>query len=178
MRDLAQEMGLEKGSYKILVDSPALDERALAYRAGLGVYGRNGLLISKKFGSRFNIGLLLTTLPFLLDERSRTDFACLGCNACIKACPVNGEKSHCVSYLTQKENLSPEEESIIKKSRQIYGCDICQDVCPLNKQKKATFINPQKWLDMSDDKLKKEYANTAMLWRGVDILRRNALLHI
>jgi len=48
--------------YKILVDSPGLDERAFAHRAGIGFFGRNGLIISPQFGSRFNIGLLLTDI--------------------------------------------------------------------------------------------------------------------
>ena len=49
-------------AYKILVDSPGLDERTLAERAGLGFFGRHGLIISQKFGSRFNIGCMLTNL--------------------------------------------------------------------------------------------------------------------
>jgi epoxyqueuosine reductase len=50
-------------NYKILVDSGTLDERALAVKAGLGFYGRNGLVISREFGSFFNIGLVLTDIP-------------------------------------------------------------------------------------------------------------------
>ncbi|MCL1883499.1 MAG: DUF1730 domain-containing protein, partial [Defluviitaleaceae bacterium] len=64
LRSLVSEMKIHADfKYKILVDSASLDERALALRAGLGFFGRNGLIISKKFGSRFNIGCLLTTLP-------------------------------------------------------------------------------------------------------------------
>ncbi|MCL1862207.1 MAG: DUF1730 domain-containing protein [Defluviitaleaceae bacterium] len=170
LHSLAKDMGLNQ--YKILVDSPALDERALAYRAGLGIYGRNGLIISKKFGSRFNIGCLLATQS--VEIASTPDVECLNCNACIEACPVKGNKQQCISYLTQKESLTSDEEALIKKSRQIYGCDICQDACPLNKKRNATFVDPQKWLSVSDEELKQIYANTAMLWRGVDVLRRNA----
>ncbi len=49
--------------YKILADSATLDERALAVRAGLGFFGRNRTVISKEFGSFFNIGCLLTDIP-------------------------------------------------------------------------------------------------------------------
>ena len=51
-------------NFKILVDSPALCERSLVVRAGLGYFGKNGLLISPEFGSRVNIGVMLTGIPF------------------------------------------------------------------------------------------------------------------
>ncbi|MCL2386531.1 MAG: DUF1730 domain-containing protein [Defluviitaleaceae bacterium] len=187
LRELVNELKAQ-GDFKhrILVDSPALDERALAYRAGLGFFGRNGLIISREFGSRFNIGCLLTdifsissTQPVLVDD----NLSCPpNCSLCINACPANAiggdvlEASQCISYLTQKEELSPAEEIFIGQQRQLYGCDICQDVCPFNAHmpKYSTLINPQKWLSMSDEDFCREYKHTAMLWRGADILRRNA----
>jgi hypothetical protein len=63
LRELIRELkAFGDFKYKILVDSPALDERALAQRAGIGFLGRNGLIISNEFGSRFNIGCLLTDI--------------------------------------------------------------------------------------------------------------------
>ena len=62
LRELANNLPPHT-KYKILVDSPNLDERAFAHRAGIGFFGRNGLIISPQFGSRFNIGLLLTDIP-------------------------------------------------------------------------------------------------------------------
>jgi len=58
--------------YKILVDSPTLDERALAVRAGLGFIGRNGLVISPEYGSRFNIGVLLTDIAIASEAKQST----------------------------------------------------------------------------------------------------------
>ena len=166
--------------HKILVDSPYLDERALAERAGIGFFGRNGLIISKKFGSYFNIGCLLTTLelPHSLHRQSHCLSCPPDCNLCIKSCPAgalgggNLNAVSCISYLTQKDKLSPEEEKLL--GGQLYGCDICQDVCPFNAKKQVTRVNPQEWLDMSDEAFNKKYGDTAMLWRGAEILRRNA----
>ncbi|MCL2047445.1 MAG: hypothetical protein FWG87_01845 [Defluviitaleaceae bacterium] len=202
-RQLAAELGVEE--YKILVDSPALDERALAYRAGLGFYGRNGLIISKRFGSRFNIGCLLLRerLVFVKEATTQKDEgegvacsriapSCLtscspncppDCNLCITACPTKALSEHgefdvtkCVSYLTQKDTLTPQEEALVAIGGQLYGCEICQDVCPFNSKKSQSCgqINPQDWLLMSDEDFKEKYAHTAILWRGADILRRNA----
>lgn len=46
----------------MLVDSAKLNERAFAFRAGLGFIGRNRFLINDEFGSFTNIGLILTDL--------------------------------------------------------------------------------------------------------------------
>lgn len=207
LREIVREMEGVRGAfkYKILVDSPALDERALAHRAGLGFFGRNGLLISKKFGSRFNVGCLLTTLeapevlggsaleppqggtapltPAEKPQRARFFGVCSpDCKRCVKSCPNNalgGENlrfDRCISYLTQKDNLSPAEEKMLHG--QFYGCDICQDVCPHNAHspRGSTAADPKKWLEMSDADFREKYGHTAMLWRGTEILRRNARL--
>jgi epoxyqueuosine reductase QueG len=200
-----------KFNYKILVDSAGLDERALAHRAGLGFYGRNGLIISKEFGSRFNIGCLLCDVQIPAFSNRHEDFptACPpDCDLCIAACPTNAldngkfNVSRCVSYLTQKDELSPEEEKLIALGGQIYGCEICQDACPFNAARTGalptptTFggnivtslhdfpckekslskgINPLERLSMmSDEEIKNTYGHTAILWRGAEILRRNA----
>jgi len=177
--------------YKILVDSPTLDERALAVRAGLGFFGRNGLVFSPEYGSRFNIGLLLTDINIANlcnsqdieyipqaddDEKSH---ACDNCNNCINACPTGAlsesaglDASRCISYLTQKENLTAEEAVLM--GRHLYGCDICQNVCPMNGRQPTAWANPEDWLSMTDTDFANTYGHTAMLWRGVALLKRNA----
>jgi epoxyqueuosine reductase QueG len=181
LRELVNELKKHSEfSYKILVDSPTLDERALAERAGIGFFGRNGLIISEKFGSRFNIGCLLTNLclPKNFSEKKSVSECPSNCNLCIDACPTgalggkNLNAARCISYLTQKEELSPEEEKML--SGQLYGCDICQESCPFNKKKEATQIDPREWIEMSDEDFQKKYGHTAMLWRGTKILKRNA----
>jgi len=167
-------------TYKILVDSPTLDERAFAERAGIGFFGRSGLIISPQFGTRFNIGLLLTNIEIQTAATAAQAVKCPPqCRNCINACPGNAlavgnplNVSKCVSYLTQKAELSPEEKTLL--GNQLYGCDICQDVCPFNAPWEKTYVNPNEWLILDDATLKEKYAHTAMLWKGTSILRRNA----
>ncbi|MCL2357288.1 MAG: DUF1730 domain-containing protein [Defluviitaleaceae bacterium] len=230
VRELQDAFG--RFPYKILVDSPGLDERALAFRAGPGFFGRNGLLISEKFGSNFNIGCLLTARPASAEHRVQISThvrnaheiavvdsrpvssrlpvvdglaSCdnaeirprekshrmqvfgtqiLGCppdcNRCINACPNNalgGESlraERCISYLTQKDELSPEEAGMLHG--QLFGCDICRDVCPFNAHmpRLSQRVDPREWLAMSDSDFEKKYGRTGILWRGTNILRRNA----
>ena len=211
VRDVLQAIALELAElhgafkYKILVDSPTLCERSLAVRAGLGFFGKNGLVISPEFGSRFNIGVMLTdigpgTNPFpnaLRTRRSRVssrpfgvseptsevadvDGCPPGCNLCINACP-NGALSEgkpldarrCISYLTQKEKLSAEEEKHLHG--QLYGCDICQNVCPKNSLFKASHVNPLELVELSDSEISEKFGHTAMSWK-INLLKRNAFI--
>ncbi|MCL2287248.1 MAG: tRNA epoxyqueuosine(34) reductase QueG [Firmicutes bacterium] len=166
--------------YKILVDSPTLDERAFAQRAGVGFYGRNGLIISPRFGSRFNIGLLLTDIPLAAATPKIQDKCQPNCRLCIDACPNKAlqpdmplDAAKCISYLTQKRELTAEDKAMLHN--RLYGCDICQDVCPFNDSPQAkTYVNPQEWLDMDDSAFAEKYGHTAMMWQGVELLRRNA----
>ena len=78
---------LENGAArcKIFVDNSARDDRLMAYRAGLGFFGKNNLLICEEFGSYFTIGQIVTDIEIEADmpqERS-----CDNCGACIKNCP-------------------------------------------------------------------------------------------
>ena len=215
LRELASELKQTHGGfkYKILVDGGGLDERALAVRAGIGFYGRHGLVISQEFGTRFNIGCLLTNIPLEkfqkgsfngnFSEKSSNEsffeegsgeiffpkkvppenFSCPpSCNLCIKSCPTDAlggdflRASRCISYLTQKDELTAEEEKLLANAGQLYGCDICQDVCPFNAARPplGERVNPAEWLTMSDEDFRQQYGHTSMLWRGAEILRRNA----
>jgi len=186
LQELALELERQQDAfrYKILVDSGTLDERAFAVRAGIGFIGRHGLVISPELGTRFNIGLLLTTMPVeeLPFTLGNSKSVCPpDCNHCIKACPTGAlqegrrlDFSRCLSYLTQKKNLTAHEETLIKKGGQLYGCDICQNACRHNLPKQKTYVNPQDWLEKPDIDFIREYGHTAMLWQGATLLRRNA----
>ena len=185
LRELADELKNNLTfKHKILADSPALDERAYAHKAGIGFFGRNGLLISPKFGTRFNIGLLLTSIPMSVfsPPSPAAPAACPpNCRLCIANCPGNALQENaplniasCISYLTQKDNLTPAEENLLGQSRQLYGCDICQNICPFNAPIPPICIDPAEWLTLTDAEFRQQYAHTAILWRGTEILRRNA----
>jgi len=188
LKDLADELQKTINfKYKILVDSPTLDERAFAARAGLGFFGKHGLLISPQLGTRFNIGLMLTTIPLAelaIPAKAQVNATCPpGCNRCINACPNNALEERqplkydkCISYLTQKKELTLEEEKLLHG--QLFGCDICQDACPCNKPRNKTYINPTDWISKTDEDFIKEYGHTSILWQGAEILRRNARLSL
>ncbi|MHA1828281.1 MAG: reductive dehalogenase [Candidatus Heimdallarchaeaceae archaeon] len=64
----------------------------LAVMAGLGGYGRHGLLITKKFGPRVRIAKILTDLPLVPDKPNykfikAVERFCKTCKTCAERCP-------------------------------------------------------------------------------------------
>ncbi len=173
----------------IFVDNGPLSERYLAYLAGLGFFGMNGMLINEKFGSKVFIAGIVTDCE--LSENSLLDVnVCIKCKKCIEACPGGAisddfgfDEKKCVSYLTQKKGeLSKSEKTIIKNSGYVWGCDICQNVCPYNYSLKCTniheFLKSEPSVenvtkDMSNSQFKRIYGDKAYAWRGKSVLVRN-----
>lgn len=177
--------------YKSFVDTGPLIERELAKKSGLGWEGKSGNIISDKFGSFFFIGYIITNLDLKLSTPYEHDYSmCGNCNRCIKACPskILGTKGSinyfkCVSYLTQcKGNLDEAQSKLIGNS--IYGCDICQLACPHNRGTcfdnitKIESKEPElsKFLSLTKKEFEYMYGDTAMAWRGINTLKRNAII--
>ncbi len=165
------------------VDNNIYNERFLAYKAGIGFLGKNGMIINEKYGSFIYIGIILTDALFKYSNPLNKK--CYECNKCIDACPtksikdnyINGQK--CLSYLTQKRNLSSDEEKYINEC--VYGCDICQNVCPYNKnvnEIEAEFVNAHEFLNMSKEEYIDKYKNSSSFWRGKKIIDRNINLYL
>ena len=104
----------EKANFKPMVDTGELVDVAVAQRAGLGFIGRNGLLITKEFGSYVYLGEIITNLEFAPDVE--VPFGCGECTRCVTACPtgallgdgrMNAQK--CLSYQTQTKGYMPKE---------------------------------------------------------------------
>ena len=166
-------------------DSSPVPEVEAAWRAGLGVKGKNGLLISPEYGSYVFIGEIVTDL--LLPPCQKTSASCDNCGACVAACPTGAlgegfEKSRCLSAITQKKGeLAPWEAEAVKKGGLVWGCDRCQDVCPMNNGAKKTEIAAFQTSQVhrllreevfSEDFTAKNHGR-AYMWRGANVLKRN-----
>ena len=125
------------GTYRVLVDANQHVDREAAARAGVGFYGKNTLLITRRHGSWVVLGTLVTDIE--LEATPPLGLDCGSCTLCIEACPTGAlddpgtlDATKCLSYWTQAPAPIPEEyrEPL---GAQVYGCDICQDVCPWNR---------------------------------------------
>jgi epoxyqueuosine reductase len=132
--ELGRRLG---GEYRVLVDANQHVDREAAARSGVGFYGKNTMLITRKHGSWVVLGTLVTTAH--VDATQPLDLDCGSCTLCIEACPTGAldepgvvDATKCLSYWTQAPAPIPEDYRA-ELGAQVYGCDICQDVCPWNR---------------------------------------------
>lgn len=167
-------------------DNSPIDERDAAAKAGLGILGDNGLLITKKYSSYVFLGEIITDLP-CADAKTFSVVKCEGCGACKKNCPASN--GVCLSALTQKKGaFTKDEEDIIRNCGTIWGCDICQEVCPHTKRalREGTIYTDIDYFKcdlisaLTVERLQKmsseEFDLRAYSWRGRETVERNLQL--
>jgi epoxyqueuosine reductase len=180
------------GEYRVLVDENQHVDREGASRAGVGFYGKNTLLITRRHGSWVVLGTVVTTAE--IERSAPLDLDCGSCTRCIDACPTGAlddpgvlDSTKCLSYWSQAPGAVPAEYREEMGSF-VYGCDICQDVCPWNRgteKRRAGAGLPESaepvvslvdWLEAADDDLKTRYDRLYFPRNDPRYLRRNALI--
>ena len=125
------------------VDTGPVIDRAAARRAGIGWYGKNTMIITRRgYGSWVFLGEILTDIPFPPDNPDDGD--CGRCTLCLDACPTGAiiapytvDARRCISYLTIEHRGAIPREMRPLIGEHIFGCDICQVVCPHNAKSPA-----------------------------------------
>jgi epoxyqueuosine reductase len=191
-----------KEIFYIHTDSGPVLERDLAYRAGLGWFGKNTCLISRKKGSLFLIGEIFTSLRVDFQAGLVSDF-CGTCQKCMEICPTQALKTphvldanKCISYWTIESRKIPPADIRKKMGDWLFGCDLCQTVCPWNQKiyksrlevseqrnlsnhERNNLIEDLKFiLQSSNRQILKKIENTPLMRAGPKGLKRNALIVI
>jgi epoxyqueuosine reductase len=178
------------GEYRVLVDENAHVDREAAARAGLGFYGKNTMLITRRHGSWVVLGTLVTAAE--VEATPPLELDCGSCRLCIDACPTGAldepgvlDANRCLSWSTQRPGPIPEEHRALLGAT-VYGCDICQDVCPWNRgaEKRRADEPPEgepvvdlvAWLEADGADLLARYDRLYVPRRDPRYLKRNALV--
>lgn len=177
-------------SFQAFCDTGPILDRAVALASGLGYLGKNTSIIHPQAGSFVFLATVVTDLP--LENGNFIGF-CAQCNACKSACPTEAimdsfliDTNRCLSALTQKKGFLS-FDLCQKISGHIFGCDICQTVCPHNANIPSSSIitpfyllrNPDlNRLVAMDSEYRRLLLQSAASWRGVNIIRRNALISL
>ncbi|MBE7019107.1 MAG: epoxyqueuosine reductase [Ruminococcaceae bacterium] len=180
-------LGIE---YLSFADISPFGEKKLAEDLGLGEIGEHNLLLTEEYGSFVFLGevLLKEELP---EKTGNFPKLCTHCGNCKKACPTNAleegfERGKCLSHLSQKKQLTDEEEALYVKSKLAWGCDVCQLACPVNQSvgktpidafKQASLtLTKEEILALSEEEFQEKYQDYAFAYKGIEILRRNVRL--
>jgi epoxyqueuosine reductase len=191
LREKLHALGLALGGdYRVLVDENQHVDREAAARSGVGFYGKNTMLITRRHGSWVVLGTLVTTVELEPTPPLRTD--CGSCTRCIEACPTGAldepgvlDATRCLSYWTQAPEPIPAAYRP-HLGAQVYGCDICQDVCPWNRgvEKRrageepdgAAHVDLVEWLEADGGELVRRLDRLYVPRNDPRWLRRNALV--
>jgi epoxyqueuosine reductase len=180
------------GNHRVLVDENQHVDREGAARAGVGFYGKNTVLITRRHGSWVVLGTLVTDVE--IEPSAPLSLDCGSCTRCIDACPTGAldepgvlDSTRCLSYWTQAPGSIPEAYRQ-ELGAQVYGCDICQDVCPWNRgiEKRRAgealpgeaepLVSLLEWLEAPEAELRQRYDRLYFPRNDARYLRRNALV--
>jgi ferredoxin len=138
-----------------------------AVKAGLGEYGRHGLLIAPGFGPRLRIGKVFTDLPLTHDRPIRfgVEEFCQICRRCSDACPpaaiATGEPSDEVHNRSNVRGVrkwtTDAEKCFGFWVSQVTDCSICIRVCPYNRDYPG-------WVNRLRYRLMGSFLRRPMLW--------------
>jgi len=146
---------------------PSMNDTALAIpyaiKAGLGEYGKHGLVITPEFGTSVRFGKVFTDMPLALDAPIRFGVAemCAICNACSKACPSRAipdeapsTKRHNLSNITGIRKWTIDGEKCFGYWSKINSdCSVCVRVCPYTRD--YTQRRNRAWLRLADSPLRR-----------------------
>jgi len=193
LREKLDELGRRLGGhYRVLVDQNQHVDREAAARSGVGFYGKNTMLITRRHGSWVVLGTLVTEVE--LEQTPPLPLDCGSCTLCIDACPTDAlhepgtlDATKCLSYWTQSPEPIPEQYRA-EIGDMVYGCDICQDVCPWNRgiEKRRADASPPpdaeptvslvEWLETDGRELVRRYDRLYVPKNDPRYLKRNALV--
>jgi reductive dehalogenase len=127
-----------------------------ALQAGLGEYGRHGLLITKEFGPRVRIGKIFTDLPLTHDKPVRFGVKefCEMCRRCSNACPPQAiPHAEPQTKIINQSNFQGIRKWTVDAEKcfnfwvnQGTDCTICIRVCPYNKDFRKWYFRVGRWL--------------------------------
>ena len=105
-----------------------LQLKLCAYEAGLGVYGRSGVILNPVLGNRLRLGVLLSDQVIEPDGRLENYTPCENCDRCVRRCPgkaYDATKDYPQSW--SREKCIGARTRIAEKGQY---CHNCYAVCP------------------------------------------------
>ena len=138
-----------------------------AIKAGLGEYGRHGLLITEELGPRLRIGKVFTDLPLAHDKPKRfgVEEFCGVCRRCSDECPPQAitrddpsERVYNRSNIRGVRKWTTDAEKCFSFwVKQVTDCSICLRVCPYNR-------DYPRWVNRVRFRLMGSFLRLPMLW--------------
>jgi len=169
----------------------SLTEKPIARRSGVGWYGKNGIIVTERFGSWVVLGEIITELELDTDKPLQRD--CGDCTICIDSCPTKAivspyiiDRTKCLQFISERPMKVPIAFREKWEDR-LYGCTTCQEVCPQNRKVKPKKYRPEygyigskipliPLLTISEEEFQNYFAYNQIAMRPREAIKRNAVL--
>ncbi|MGC9516574.1 MAG: epoxyqueuosine reductase [Methanomicrobiales archaeon] len=125
------------GDIEVLIDHPLtfFSHRHAAFLAGLGSFGLNNVLLTKKYGPRVRFTSMFTSASLSSDPLNCPDL-CTRCFLCADHCPVDAiPKNGDFPPPLDKKGCALRSQKLRKEYRS--PCGICIKVCPVGEDRKT-----------------------------------------
>ena len=122
-------------SLDVLRERPvaAFSHRHAAYLAGLGSFGVNNTLLTKRYGPRVRFASVLTN-ALLEPDAVMIDALCIRCMRCVEHCPVKAiDAGGYPEHLIDKGRCTDHNANLSKRG--ISPCGNCIRVCPVGEDR-------------------------------------------
>lgn len=203
VRWAARRTGARTRDFRIMVDTGHPVERRLWHLSEAGWIGKNTCAFAPRAGSWIVLGAVATRLPpppGAPDPATKAwppaePEACRGCSRCVDACPSGAlapyrmDPARCIAQVSTRTGHL-EEPWRRRLHGWLAGCDVCQAVCPRNRPDEAPLafavhtpgppgmeggrIPLADVLAMDTSTFRGRLGHTALTWRGLRLLQRNA----
>ncbi|UCD58902.1 MAG: hypothetical protein JSV16_07290 [Candidatus Hydrogenedentota bacterium] len=127
---------LQAKGYSLSLLQPRL--KLSAFEAGIGVYGRSGLIIHPVLGSRMRLGAIKTDAVLEPDGCLEGFEPCENCDLCIKMCPAKAfDLTRRYPHSWSREKCTSKRADIAEEG--LY-CHNCFAVCPADEFKDEELL--------------------------------------
>lgn len=194
LKTLVALLESKHASARFYADTGPVLDRAAAFRAGVGWYGKSTMILTEEQGTWVFLAEIITDMKLEYTKPLKKN--CGSCTRCIDACPTGAivapyqvDARRCIAYLTIENRGGIPREFRSHVGVRVFGCDICQDVCPVNRYaatdgdedfRPRPGVGPSipllPLLEITEEEFRQRFQGTPLMRAKRLGLRRNAIV--